>query len=145
MKRHLYALVAALCVGCSSASAPSPAPSGDASTFPAEPFVALVSDGGKLDFDLRSAPEQPPTRGVMILELTARGSSGAPADGLSVDLVPWMPAMGHGASVRPTVTPKGDGRYVIDDVDFFMPGQWQLRFTFSGPVEDHATVVLQIP
>ena len=145
MKRISFVLVAALCFGCSSAPAPSSTSEGGAPSFPAEPFTGFASDAGKLHVDLRSAPEQPPTRGVMSLELTALGPSGEPADGLGVNLVPWMPAMGHGASVLPTVTSKGNGRYVVDDVDLFMPGQWQLRFTFSGPVEDHATVVLQIP
>jgi hypothetical protein len=68
-----------------------------------------------------------------------------PLDGVDVAAVPWMPAMGHGASVTPTVTAAGRGAYVLHDVDCFMPGSWELRTTFSGKVDDRATITLDIP
>ena len=54
-----------------------------------------------------------------------------------------LATMGHGASVRPSVTAQGGGRYVVANVDFSMPGQWQLRLTFSGPI-DLATPHLKV-
>lgn len=137
----LFLAATGIGTGCSSASAPS----GDAATFSDAPFATITSDNGQLVFDMRAAPDPTPARGVDSIELTVRRAAGASADGLVIDAVPWMPAMGHGASVRPTVEAKGDGKYVLTNVNFFMPGQWQLRLTFSGPVEDHATPVLQIP
>ena len=53
--------------------------------------------------------------------------------------------MGHGASVTPTVTALGDGRYQIDDVDFFMPGEWTLRTAIAGGSTDNVTPDFQIP
>jgi hypothetical protein len=131
--------------GCSSAPASGTTSTADASAFSGAPIASFATDAGKLHVDLRSAPDTPPSRGVESLELTVTTAAGGPADGLTIAVVPWMPAMGHGASVQPAVTAKGGGKYVVDDVDFFMPGQWQLRMTFSGAVEDHATPVLQIP
>jgi hypothetical protein len=46
--------------------------------------------------------------------------------------------MGHGTDVVPQLEPMGNGRYVFANVNLFMPGEWQLRFEFSGPVSDSA-------
>ena len=129
----------ALVSGCSSPA------SADGASFSGSPFASFTTDGGKLHVDLRTAPDQPPSRGVENVELVVHDESGAAVSGLTIDVVPWMPAMGHGASLQPRVEAAGEGRYVVSDVHFFMPGDWQLRLTFSGPVEDHAAPVLQIP
>ena len=39
-----------------------------------------------------------------------------------------MPEHRHGMNYRPTLTPKGGGRYVADGFLFHMPGRWQLVF-----------------
>jgi hypothetical protein len=56
-----------------------------------------------------------------------------------------MDAMGHGASVKTAVTPKGGGRYLVANVSMFMPGTWTLRTTFTGPVDDHAAPLVDVP
>jgi hypothetical protein len=53
--------------------------------------------------------------------------------------------MGHGASIVPSITDEGSGRYVASDVDFFMPGTWELRTTLAGALQDSATPTFQIP
>lgn len=116
---------------------------GDGS-FPAEAYTTAKSAGG-LTLALRTAPTQPPPRGTCTVELTITDASGAPKDGLGVEVVPWMTSHGHGASVKPTVTPKGGGRYVVSNVSLFMPGSWELRTNLSGPLEDHATAVVTVP
>lgn len=96
-----------------------------------------MGDKGRLQVALRSAPYQPLAEGLQCVELTATdASSGANVDGLAITMTPWMPAMGHGASVTPILTPLGEGRYVFSNVSLFMPGEWQLRIQFSGPVTD---------
>ena len=50
-------------------------------------------------------------------------AAGAPKDGLDLAVVPWMPAHGHGASVKPTIVAMGNGKYLALNVSFFMPGQ----------------------
>jgi hypothetical protein len=139
--RGARAALAALCVvACSSTERAA----GD-ETFPAEPLVSLESEVAHLHIDVRTSPEQPPTRGVLSVELTIEDPLGTPLDGLTIEVVPWMPAMAHGASVQPSVTPRGGGRYVLRDVDLFMPGQWELRTAISGSYTDHATAKLYIP
>jgi hypothetical protein len=118
---------------------------GGASTdFPPDPYAVSQSDNGQLTISVRTSP-QPPARGVSNVKLTLTDARGAPVDGVDVTVVPWMPAMGHGASVMPEVQAQGQGAYVLTNVDCFMPGQWELRATFSGKVNDRATLQLEIP
>jgi hypothetical protein len=114
-------------------------------SFPAEALTTLTTQGGALQVEVRTAPDQPPGRGVIAVEYRVVGSNGMPAPGLTLGVVPWMPDMGHGASVVPSVADMGGGRYVVSDVEVFMPGKWELRTTFAGAIQDSATPVLQIP
>jgi hypothetical protein len=131
---------AALAAGCAADTAGS-----GAGAFPDAPYATVTSDGGAVTIAFRTAPQQPPGRGVVTAELTVTTADGAPVDGLDLSVVPWMPAMGHGASVVPTVTAESGGRYVVSNVALFMPGQWELRTTVSGAVHDSAVLILQIP
>jgi hypothetical protein len=86
------------------------------------------------------------SRGDYDLELIVTDiAGGTGVDDLIMDVVPWMPAMGHGTSIVPTVTGLGSGVYALDDADLFMPGLWQLRAAFSPSATqatratDHAT------
>jgi hypothetical protein len=133
------ALAGAPALGCGTDPATSSA------SFPEQALFTMTSASAALQVELRTAPDQPPGRGVIAVEYRITHSDGTPAEGLTLTMVPWMPAMGHGASVVPTVADMGGGRYVVSDVEVFMPGQWELRTTFAGPVQDSATPVLQIP
>jgi hypothetical protein len=83
-----------------------------------------------------------PVRGNHTVQLVVT-AAGTPADDLALTIVPWMPAMGHGTSVRPTVTPLGGGAYQLDDVDLFMPGLWELRTTIASP-EDYVAPSFEV-
>jgi hypothetical protein len=111
--------------------------------------MTVASDSGKLRFDVRTSPTQPPTRGEQSVQLVISNADGSPATGLALDATPWMPAMGHGASVTPSVSETTPGTYVIEDVDFFMPGTWELRTSISsaapGNAADHVAPSFQIP
>jgi hypothetical protein len=114
-------------------------------SFPASPLLAADSDGHLLHIELRSSP-QPLERGVNALQFTiSDASSGQPVSGLLFSLQPWMPDMGHGSSVTPVVLEQGAGVYEVSNVSLSMPGTWQLRATFSGPVNDTVEPSVQIP
>jgi hypothetical protein len=131
----------AVLVGCSSSGTSSP-PSAD---FPGDAYVVLPTDSGRMRVEVRTAPDQPPARGVVSVQLSIMTPSGTPIDGLRIDAVPWMPSMGHGASIKPSVSAAGQGRYVLANVDFFMPGQWELLTTIADNAEDHVTPTFSIP
>jgi hypothetical protein len=120
--------------------------SNGAGAFPAAPLTTLASDSGHLAIELRTSPSQPPTRGELTVQLVVReATTGAPRPGLSVAMTPWMPAMAHGTSMTPDVAETSPGVYVVSHVDLFMPGTWQLRTDIQGPMQDHATLSLDIP
>jgi hypothetical protein len=133
----LFVMVSAL--GC---SAP-PAPVEEA--FPEAPLMTLKSDNGALAIEIRTSPQQPPGRGISSVEYTITDQGGQPRDDLALSVVPWMPAMGHGAATKPTIEAKGEGRYVVSGVSMVMAGRWDLRTAISGPLEDSTTLALQIP
>lgn len=137
LRACLVAAVLGASTACSSA-APSPQ-----ATFPSDPYATTMSDSNALVLDVRTSP-QPPSRGTNEVQLTVtRASDGTPVDGVSLDVQPWMPAMGHGSST-PTVTAQGGGVYLVTEVYFYMPGAWELRTSISGPTTDHATLQLTI-
>jgi hypothetical protein len=147
MRNHLsFSVFAPLAVALSATAAvacSSPRPTGPA-TFPADPYSTTPGDLGALVVAVRTSP-QPPSRGTNDVELTVTSAaSGAPVDGLTVDVEPWMPAMGHGTAT-PTVTANGSGVYLVSEVYLYMPGTWLLRTTFSGEVSDHVEPQLTVP
>jgi YtkA-like protein len=124
--------IALLLVACSSAA-------------PGSTDVVIASDSGALRIDAHAIPE-PLGRGNGQVELTiTNASDGSARDGLSIQVVPWMPAMDHGTSVAPEVTAEGQGKYLLTQLELFMPGLWELRMTFSGPLSDRAAPAFEIP
>jgi len=100
---------------------------------------SFTTKDSKLNVHLTTAPDQPPSVGVDGVELLLTDpETGKPVDGEEITLTPFMPAMGHGTDTIPQCQAMGQGRYVCTDVNLFMPGEWQLRFQFSGAVTDSA-------
>jgi hypothetical protein len=130
------AAVVSACGGASSA------PNG---SFEGPPLATLSSEDSKLTIEVRTAPDQPPSRGVASVQLVVKNVEGVLQDGLGVAATTWMPSMGHGSSVDPVTSAKGNGTYVLDNVYLFMPGHWELRTTFSGTVTDRATPSFDVP
>lgn len=131
---------AAFAVACSSETATAESNSG----FPVEAYASVAGDPASIE--LRTAPQQPPMRGEVKLELRLTDSSGAPRDGLTIDVVPWMPSHGHGANGKPTVTPLGGGAYRVDGCALTMAGTWQLKMQITGPngLVQHAAANVEV-
>jgi YtkA-like protein len=134
---------ALLLLGCSVETSGG-AGGGAGTTFPAEPMTTLKTDHGGLSFEVRTAPTQPPSRGLISVEIVVTDAAGKPVDGLDLAVQPWMPDMGHGASTKPSIEAMGDGHYVVSHVACVMPGRWELRTSIAGAVNDSATVAFQI-
>jgi hypothetical protein len=133
------------CGGGGSSSSSGASTCSAATTFPASSLTSVATDGSKLHVELRSAPSQPLLAGLDCVELTVTDpATGAAVDGLDITMTPWMPAMGHGASVTPQVTALGGGKYVFTDLSLFMPGEWQLQTQFSGEVSDRVTTTFNV-
>jgi hypothetical protein len=141
--KRTYARVAVCVLFCGCASSEAAAAAGRPGD--AGPFAVEMSESAQLRVEVRTEPDQPPTRGLstVTLEITD-AMSGEPAVGLELAVVPWMPAMGHGTSVKPAVEAKGDGVYEVSRVNMYMGGEWDLRITISGTVTDRATLHFSI-
>jgi len=82
-------------------------------------------------------------QGLNTIEIVVTDEQTKPVDGLTISLVPWMPAMGHGTSATPQIGPQGSGRYVASDVALIMPGEWQLRAALT--TDEDAVVTVELP
>lgn len=122
--------------GCSSSAiAPTDSP------FESTPLTTVTCNAGALKLAVWTSPTQPPSRGVLTLKLLATdATSGTPLDGLTLDMVPEMPSMGHGTPTVPKINAEGDGVYIAADVDLFMAGRWELRVTITGSASDLCVV-----
>jgi hypothetical protein len=113
-------------------------------TFSGDPVADVMSESGSVHMTARTSPN-PIERGEVALQVKAMDTKGVALDGVTMSAVPWMPAMGHGTSVVPTVTPKGNGIYELTNVNLFMPGHWEVRITMSGAVTDKSTFAFDVP
>ena len=111
--------------------------------FPKDALLSTLSTSGALHIEVRTDP-QPPAVGVTSVQYVVDDDQGAGVEHLDLTVVPWMPAMGHGASVKPTATEIGGGVYRVDEVDLIMPGSWELRTHFTGAVTDDATPAFDV-
>jgi YtkA-like len=108
-------------------------------------LVTTTSATGALLIDVTTSP-QPPVQGMNVATLVVTDSAThAPVDGLSLAVVPWMPAMGHGTSLVPTVDAMGHGKYEVSNLSLFMAGEWELRLTITGTVTDTANPAFDVP
>jgi YtkA-like len=118
-----------LAFACSSADVAS------STDFPA----STLSDHKKIGIALSTFPSEPPVAGTSSVQLLLTDpATGKPIEDEQITLVPWMPAMGHGSDENPVFQSLGKGQYLFTNVDLFMPGEWLLRFEFSGTVTDSA-------
>jgi hypothetical protein len=129
--RLTVASAAILVAGCGQP----PPPTAAALVFPGAPALTMASASGGLNIGLWWSPPQP-TVGYDATQLAITDTTGAPVTGLTLAIIPWMPAHGHGASVLPTVSEIAPGVYVATPLDFFMAGNWELMTAISRPAGD---------
>lgn len=113
-------------------SAPSPTP---------EPVGLTVTSAAGL-FLVTVFTETDPVPINRLHSWTVRITSptGTPVDGATLSIDGDMPEHGHGLPTRPQVTKAlGDGRYLIEGMQFQMPGWWYVDISIvSNGVTDRA-------
>lgn len=63
---------------------------------------------------------------------------------LDIEVVPWMPAHEHGTAKLPIVKYLGNGFYSIEQVDFTMPGLWEVYIRINTGKKNEDTAVFNI-
>lgn len=77
--------------------------------------------------------------GVNTIDVIVHDKNDRDVPGAEIEVTPWMPEMGHGATEKSVVTERGGGLYSVGNIIFVMTGHWELRVTVrKGEVEDHA-------
>jgi hypothetical protein len=83
--------------------------------------------------------------GVNTFDISVHDKNGKEVTGAEIDVVPWMPEMGHGVFDKPVVKEKGGGTYSVENVILIMGGQWELRLKIrNNSVESYVTFSLQV-
>lgn len=111
--------------------------------FSTQPSQTVSSASGALTLTIFEPVDRRLSRGVNALQLQVTSDAGTRLDGLSMSMTTWMPAMGHGSGVIPSVAVI-DGGFVATNISLPMAGQWDLRCTFEGELNDHATLSYDI-
>jgi hypothetical protein len=103
--------------------------------FDVQPGQVVPSTSGRLTVSVWTAPS-PPVKGVNALRFGLADGTGGAVEAADVSATAWMPAHGHGTSVKPAINEVGGGLYEVTRVVFFMDGRWEVR----GEVKDAAGV-----
>jgi hypothetical protein len=98
---------------------------------------------GKVTISFADADPAPPAKGLNKLTIDVTDDAGQPIDGATIAVKSCMPLHGHCSTITPTITAGSQpGRYVIDQVELFMPGLWEIALTVtpSGGAADPVSV-----
>ena len=156
MRPVLLACVGSALAACGTSSPSDPNQMVDCSKVTgADTFVVgleKMGEAGLLDYKLMSADPAPPARDdntwVVQINSMASGVVGAPLDGASLTVTPYMPAHQHGTPKEVIVTPVAGmaGQYTLSPVNMWMPGVWQTTIeATSGSTTDSAVYTFCIP
>jgi hypothetical protein len=95
------------------------------STYASENLSQMTKKGKyRLDVTIGDGELKP---GMNTLDITVRDDQNRVVEGADIQIAPWMPAMGHGIDIKPTIIEKGGGRYTLENIYISMVGHWELR------------------
>ena len=98
-------------------------------------FVGFQRSGSVVTVEFVDANPAPPARGDNRWEILVTDAASTPLEDLELEVVPFMVAHGHGTPVEVEVTPVdgAPGHYILDPVNMFMAGIWDVTMTFTLP------------
>jgi len=106
--------------------------------------IDLTKMGQRHSVAIAEAMPAQPIRGDNTWTVLITDESGTPVEGITLDARPWMPDHGHGSSVEETVTDMGEGMYMLDPLNLFMAGYWEvaLEITDADGVTDEVMIAI---
>jgi YtkA-like len=105
------------------------------------PNLTAKSQSGALTYILLSSDPAPPAAENNTWSMKITNDAGVAQPNVTATVVPFMPDMGHGTSIVPSMTSNGDGTYSVTPLYLFMAGIWSITFTTtpaSGPTDSAA-------
>lgn len=95
--------------------------------------LEATSASGAIAVRFLDADPAPPAKGDNVWRIAIEDASGARVDDATLSFDATMPDHGHSSTVAPAVTFEGDGEYVLDPVNLFMPGVWEITLDVAPP------------
>jgi hypothetical protein len=95
--------------------------------------AGLTKPAGDLQVKLLESKPGPPIKGTNELQIEVMDAGGAPLDGATLTVVPFMPDHGHGSALAPVTKPLGGGKYSVEKVYLSMSGLWRLTVSVQMP------------
>ncbi|MBK8714627.1 MAG: FixH family protein [Deltaproteobacteria bacterium] len=107
--------------------------------------LGLARDGSKLRVRFVDALPAPPSRGDNTWTLAVEDlATGMPVDDAQLAVEPYMPDHMHGTSIACHVTDMDPpGEVMLEPVNLFMPGLWEVRLHFTLADASTDTVVFR--
>jgi len=103
----------------------------------------LEAQSGPFDGDIVLDSDSPAV-GEHGAELVLVDGTGNPLRGAAVEIVPFMPAHGHG-SPKVEATETAPGHYLTEKMSLFMPGVWELRVhVVEGEAEGRLVATFEV-
>ena len=78
-----------------------------------------------------SIGEAPLSVDAVMAAVSRLGAGGVAVTGASLEVTPWMPAMGHGINDKPVVTQVGQGAYTAA-WEYSMGGDWEVEIAVEA-------------
>ncbi len=88
--------------------------------------LSQLGDEGLATFELVAANPAPPEQFDNTWTVKVSDSGGMPVAGAVTFADTWMPDHGHASPKAITTTELADGEYVLEPVNLFMPGLWEI-------------------
>lgn len=63
---------------------------------------------------------------------------------LDIEIVPWMPVHEHGTGTLPIIKELGKGEYSVEQVNFTMPGLWEIYVRINKGKKGEDTAVFNV-
>ena len=89
--------------------------------------ASVASLDGTVRVTVESVDPAVPARGNNFWVVQVADGAGAPLEGATISIQPFMPDHGHGSPSPASAEPLGGGRYQLSPLNFSMPGLWELR------------------
>jgi hypothetical protein len=108
------------------------------------PHLTRPTASGAFEVELVQSAPPPPARGSESWTVRVVDAAGAPQDGLTLTVSPFMPDHNHGTSVKAVITPTGAGTYTIAPLYLYMAGYWEVTVNVQSATSGKDPVVFPV-
>jgi hypothetical protein len=131
VRARILIAMAALALACSSSQPAAAICATDPRVETFSPGLASKGAAG-MTVKILTATPAPVQQGLNDWVIELLDANGQPLDGATIDVKPTMPDHGHGSPTVATVTPQGQGRYDLSNINLSMRGVWLVTLVVSS-------------